>query len=78
MDMITKDDSPSGISDAIKDALYAKSAEKISNHKSTVATSLFGNTPETEDDIQLQKDVEGYSDTIAGKDKVESEPEGEE
>ena len=78
MDMITKDDSPSGISDAIKDALYAKSAEKISNHKSTVATSLFGNTPETEDDIQLQKDVDGYSDTIAGKDKVESEPEGEE
>ena len=78
MDMITKDESPSGISDAIKDALYAKSAEKISNHKSTVATSLFGNTPETEDDIQLQKDVDGYSDTIAGKDKVESEPEGEE
>ena len=78
MDMITKDDSPSGISDAIKDALYAKSAEKISNHKSTVATSLFGNTPETEDDIQLQKDVDGYSDTIAVKDKVESEPEGEE
>ena len=78
MDMITKDQSPSGISDAIKDALYAKSAEKISNHKSTVATSLFGNTPETEDDIQLQKDVDGYSDTIAGKDKVESEPEGEE
>ena len=78
MDMITKDDSPSGISDAIKDALYAKSAEKISNHKSTVASSLFGNTPETEDDIQLQKDVDGYSDTIAGKDKVESEPEGEE
>jgi len=82
MDMITKDESPSGISDAIKDALYAKSAEKISNHKSTVASSLFGNTPETEDDIQLQKDVEGYSDTIAGRDReepeVESEPEGEE
>ena len=82
MDMIAKDDSPSGISDAIKDALYAKSAEKISNHKSTVASSLFGNTPETEDDIQLQKDVEGYSDTIAGRDReepeVESEPEGEE
>ena len=78
MDMITKDDSPSGISDAIKDALYAKSAEKISAHKTDVANSLFGNVPETEDDIQLQKDVDGYSDTIAGKDKVESEPEGEE
>ena len=80
MDMITKDESPSGISDAIKDALYAKSAERIGNHKNAVANSLFGNTPETEDDIQLQKDVEGYSDTIAGKDReeVEAEPEGEE
>ncbi len=78
MDMITKDESPSGISDAIKDALYAKSAEKIGNHKNAVANSLFGNTPETEDDVQLQKDVEGYSDTIAGKDREEVEPEGEE
>ena len=82
MDMITKDDSPSGISDAIKDALYAKSAEKISAHKTAVANSLFGNEPETEDDIQLQKDVEGYADTIAGTDReepeLESEPEGEE
>ena len=78
MDMIAKDDSPSGISDAIKDALYAKSAEKIGNHKDTVANSLFGYEPETEDDIQLQKDVEGYSDTIAGTDKVEAETEGEE
>ena len=82
MDMITKDESPSGISDAIKDALYAKSAEKIGNHKNAVANSLFGNTPETEDDIQLQKDVNGYADTIAGTDKeepaVEAEPEGEE
>jgi len=82
MDMISKDDSPSGISDAIKDALYAKSAERIGNHKNAVANSLFGNTPETEDDIQLQKDVEGYSDTIAGADRgepeVEAEPEDEE
>ena len=77
MDMITKDESPSQVSDAIKDALYAKSAERISNHKSTVATSLFGNTPETEDDIQLQKDVEGYSDTIAGRDREEPEVESE-
>ena len=78
MDMIAKDDSPSGISDAIKDALYAKSADKIGNHKDTVANSLFGYEPETEDDIQLQKDVEGYSDTIAGRDKEEVETEDEE
>ena len=82
MDMITKDDSPSGISDAIKDALYAKSAEKIGAHKKAVSNSLFGNEPETEDEIQVAKDVEGYADTIAGRDReqpeVESEPEDEE
>ena len=78
MDMITKDESPSGISDAIKDALYAKSAEKIGDHKNAVSNSLFGATPEEEE--QLQKDVEGYSDTIAGIDRggVEFEPEDEE
>ena len=81
LDMITKDESPSGISDAIKDALYAKSADKIGAHKSAVASSLFG-TPE--DNEQLQKDIEGYSDRIAGTDReepeqeVEAEPEGEE
>ena len=82
MDMITKDESPSGISDAIKDALYAKSAEKIGAHKDAVSNSLFGNEPETEDEIQVAKDVEGYADTIAGRDRdqpeVESDPEGEE
>ena len=41
MDMITKDESPSGISDAIKDALYAKSADKINDHKNAVANALF-------------------------------------
>jgi len=78
MDMITKDESPSGISDAIKDALFAKSADKIGSHKDTVANSLFG-SPEEEE--QLQKDVEGYADTIAGTDReepeIESEPEEE-
>ena len=80
LDMITKDESPSGISDAIKDALYAKYAEKISAHKDTVAASLFG-TPEDEE--QLQQDVEDAAARISGLDQngeaeVESEPEGEE
>ena len=66
LDMITKDESPSGISDAIKDALYAKSAEKIGAHKDSVAASLFG-TPEDEE--QLQKDVEDASARISGADE---------
>ena len=80
MDMITKDESPSGISDAIKDALYAKSAEKIGAHKDSVAASLFGSP---EDEEQLQQDVEDAAARISGADEngaveVESEPEGEE
>ena len=80
MDMIAKDESPSGISDAIKDALYAKSAEKIGAHKDSVAASLFGSP---EDEEQLQQDVEDAAARISGLDQngeaeVESEPEGEE
>ena len=41
LDMITKDESPSQVSDTIKDMLYAKSAEKIGAHKDSVANSLF-------------------------------------
>ena len=82
MDMITKDESPSGISDAIKDALYAKSAEKIGAHKNAVSNSLFGYEPETEDEKQVAREVDGYADTIAGRDRqqpeVESEAEDEE
>ena len=80
LDMITKDESPSGISDAIKDALYAKSAEKIGAHKNAVAASLFG---DPKDEEELQKDVENASARISGADQngeveVESQPEGEE
>ena len=78
MDMIAKDESPSGISDKIKDTLYAKSADKIGNHKTTVANSLFGYEPETEDEKQVAREVDGYADTIAGRDKVEAETEDEE
>ena len=77
MDMITKDESPSGISDAIKDALYAKSAEKLGAHKNAVAASLFGSP---EDEEQLQKDVENASARISGADEngaVEVETETE-
>ena len=80
LDMITKDESPSGISDAIKDALYAKSADKIGAHKNAVAASLFG---DQKDEEELQQDVEDASARISGADQngeveVESEPEDEE
>ena len=42
MDMIVADESPSQISDKIKDILFAKSAEKIDTLRPQVASSLFG------------------------------------
>ncbi len=82
MDMITKDESPSGISDAIKDALYAKSAEKIGAHKDSVAASLFGSQ---EDQEEVDGVVADASARISGADEngtveveTETEEEGEE
>ncbi len=43
LDMITTDESPSQVSDKIKELLFAKSAEKIDGYRSTVASSLFNN-----------------------------------
>ena len=80
MDMMTQDDSPSGISDKIKDMLYAKSADKIGAHKNSVAASLFGSP---EDQEEVDGVVADASSRISGADEngtveVESEPEGEE
>lgn len=41
LDMIAADESPSQISDKIKDLLFAKSAEKIDEFRPAVAQSLF-------------------------------------
>jgi len=48
MDMIIADESPSNISDTIKDMLYAKSAEKIDTFKPEVANATFNDTANTE------------------------------
>ena len=41
MDLLVSDESPSQVSDKIKDILYSKSAEKITNVRPEVASSLF-------------------------------------
>jgi hypothetical protein len=46
VDMIVSDESPSQISDKIKELLFAKSAEKIDAFRPEVAASLFGNDEE--------------------------------
>jgi hypothetical protein len=46
LDMIATEDSPSKISDKIKDLLFAKSAEKIDSFRPSVANIMFGETQE--------------------------------
>ena len=44
LDMIAADESPSQISDKIKELLFTKSAEKIDSARPEVALSMFGET----------------------------------
>jgi len=41
LDMIVADESPSQVSDKIKELLFAKSAEKIDSFRPAVANSMF-------------------------------------
>ena len=49
LDNIITDDSPSQISDAIKDMLYAKTAERVNSYKQTAANAIFNNNPDAEE-----------------------------
>ena len=61
MDMITKDESPSQISDRIKDMLFSKSAERIDAFRPDVANSLFG-YQESESEVEDEVDTEAEAD----------------
>jgi predicted protein tyrosine phosphatase len=65
MDLLVKDESPSQISDGIKDILFAKSAEKIQDIRPQVSASLFDDgidfdtdsaTSEFDSDVDLDGD----------------------
>jgi len=55
LDMISTDESPSQVSDKIKELLFAKSAEKIDAYKPEVATSLF-NELEPEETVEDEEE----------------------
>jgi hypothetical protein len=46
LDMIAADESPSEISDKIKDLLFTKAAEKVDEFRPAVSSSLFGEVEE--------------------------------
>jgi len=57
LDMIVTDESPSQISDKIKDLLFSKSAERIDAFRPIAANSLFGEDEvESEEDFQVEEE----------------------
>ena len=49
LDMIVADESPSQVSDKIKELLFAKSAEKIDEFRPAVAMGMFGQEEQEEE-----------------------------
>ena len=54
MDLLVKDESPNQISDKIKDLLYAKTAEKVTDLRPNVVSNMFDDVPE-EGDQDVEK-----------------------
>jgi len=59
MDMMATDESPSQISDRIKDMLFAKSAERVDNFRPNVASSVFDGEQSEEEIENEPEDEEG-------------------
>ena len=70
MDAIVANDSPSKVSDAIKDLLYAKTASKVDSLKPEVANSLFGDQiPEVENEVEVDDAPEATATTETEEDE---------
>tara|TARA_B100001029_G_scaffold163371_1_gene153430 strand:+ start:30 stop:296 length:267 start_codon:yes stop_codon:yes gene_type:complete len=71
MDAMATDESPSSISDKIKEILFNKSAERIDAFKTDVANGVFGDVDLEDEDLE---DEELNDETV---DEVEDEVEAE-
>ena len=71
MDMIIGDESPSQISDKMKEILFAKSAEKVETARPVVANSLFG-----DQEVEAEIDDEEV-DEVDAESEIEVEAEAE-
>ena len=60
LDMIIADESPSKVSDSIKDLLFAKSAERVDAFRPMVANSIFTG----EDQVEVENDELDTSDGV--------------
>ena len=57
MNLIIADESPSEISDSIKNQLFAKAGERVDALKPTVANAMLGYEIESEEDVEPEAEV---------------------
>jgi hypothetical protein len=53
IDLIATDGSAADVSDRIKDLLYTKAAERVDSARPYVATSMFGDDSEGEEELEI-------------------------
>ena len=75
MDMMATDESPSQISDKIKDMLFQKSAERVDAFKTDVAIGVFGDVDLEDEDLDDDETVDEVEDEVEAEDETEVEAE---
>ena len=71
MDMMATDESPSQISDKIKDMLFQKSAERVDAFKTDVANGVFGDVDLEDEDLEDDETVDEVEDEVEAEDETE-------
>ncbi len=81
MDAMATDESPSQISDKIKEILFQKSAERIDAFKTDVANGVFGDGIDIDDEEEIDDEVVDETDDEivdeVDEDEVEAEDDTE-
>ena len=75
MDMMATDESPSQISDKIKDMLFQKSAERVDAFKTDVANGVFGDVDLEDEDLEDDETVDEVEDEVEAEDETKVEAE---
>ena len=71
MDAMATDESPSQISDKIKEILFNKSAERIDAFKTDVANGVFGDVDLEDEDLEDNEIVDEVEDEVETEDETE-------
>ena len=75
MDAMATDESPSQISDKIKEILFNKSAERIDAFKTDVANGVFGDVDLGDEDLEDDEVVDEVENEVETEDETEVEAE---